>query len=265
MAAPTEIALFAGAGGGVLASRILGHRIVCYVEREPFCVEVLKARIADGLIDDAPIWDDARTFDGWPWRGLVDIVSGGFPCQPFSAAGKRLGADDERNCWPDAIRIIRDVRPRVAFLENVAALVTDKYFGRILGDLHEGGYDARWDCIPASAVGATHQRDRLFVVGHAEGVVGGLPDECGEGLHDARGAGRGIPFWPPGRTDFDTWRSVLSVAPGLAPALEPHVRGVADGLAEGLDRHRSKRIRALGNGQVPLVAAVAFRRLGGDL
>src|SRR3990172_13273064 len=83
-----ELALFAGAGGGLLASKwLLGWRTVCYVEWETYAVEVLKARIRDGWLDDAPIWDDAFTLDGRPWRGCVDIVTAGFPCQPFSIAG----------------------------------------------------------------------------------------------------------------------------------------------------------------------------------
>ncbi len=113
---PRELSLFSGAGGGVLATKwLLGFKAVCYIEREPYCVEILKARIRDGLLDDAPIWDEASTFDGRPWRGCVDIVTAGFPCQPFSVAGKRQAELDERNGWPDAIRIIREVQPRWCF------------------------------------------------------------------------------------------------------------------------------------------------------
>ncbi len=257
MAAPTEIALFAGAGGGVIASRMLGHRIVCYVEREPFCVEVLKARIADGSIDDAPIWDDVRTFDGRPWRGLVDIVSGGFPCQPFSNAGNQRGADDERNCWPDVLRLVREIRPGVVFLENVAALVATDYFGTVLGDLAASGYDARWDCIPASAVGAPHARDRLWLVAHPSGprqphVAGRQEGAERHGVgasRDGRGLGGVRISWPPD--------------PASGP-VESRVGRVAHGLARGLDRDRAARLKALGNGQVPQAAVAAWRLLGGD-
>jgi len=184
MAVRTELALFAGAGGGLLASRLLGHRVVCYVEREPYFVEVLRARIGEGYLDDAPIWDDVRTFDGGAWRGCVDIVSAGFPCQPFSAAGQRRGAEDERNGWPDTGRIIREVRPRWVFLENVPGLLfgSHGYFGRVVGELAACGYDCRWDCVSASAVGAPHRRDRLWVVA--------ADTECGE-LWDEPGWGRG--------------------------------------------------------------------------
>jgi DNA (cytosine-5)-methyltransferase 1 len=167
-----ELALYAGAAGGLLASKwLLGWRTVCYVEYDAFCIEVLKARIRDGLLDNAPIWDDARTFDGRPWRGCVDIVTAGFPCQPFSAAGRQLAGDDPRNMWPDTVRILREVRPRWAFLENVPTLLAGShgYFGRVQQDLAEIGYAARWDCIPASAVGADHRRDRLWIVVHPTG------------------------------------------------------------------------------------------------
>lgn len=161
-----ELALFCGAGGGLLASRLLGWRTVCAVERDEYRRNVILARQRDGHLEPFPVWDDVRTFGGRPWRGLADVVSGGFPCQPFSAAGRRRGADDPRNMWPDTIRIIRDVRPRYAFLENVPALLTNRYFGRILGDLAESGYDAVWDCIPACSVGAPHRRDRLWILAY---------------------------------------------------------------------------------------------------
>jgi DNA (cytosine-5)-methyltransferase 1 len=164
-----ELALFAGAGGGLLASRwLLGWRTVCYVENGAYPVEVLRARIRDGLLDDAPIWDDARTFDGGPWRGCVDIISAGFPCQPFSGAGKGLAEQDDRNLWPDTIRIIREVRPEWILLENVSRLLSHAYVRRIYADLAQSGYNIPWDCIPASAVGANHQRDRLWVVAYAD-------------------------------------------------------------------------------------------------
>jgi len=95
MATPTYISLFSGAGGGDLANQWLkGWRCVCYVERDPYAVEVLRARIRDGLLNDAPIWDDVSTFDGTAWAGLVDGITAGFPCQPFSVAGKRKASAD---------------------------------------------------------------------------------------------------------------------------------------------------------------------------
>jgi DNA (cytosine-5)-methyltransferase 1 len=112
-----ELALFAGAGGGLLASRLLGWQTVCAVELEPYCREVVLRRQRDGLLDLFPIWDDVRTFDGRPWRGVVDIVSAGFPCQPFSVAGQRHGKNDERNLWPDTARLLGEVGCRYTILE----------------------------------------------------------------------------------------------------------------------------------------------------
>lgn len=172
-----ELALFAGAGGGLLGTRLLGWRTICYVEWNLYCVEVLKARIRDGYLDDAPIWDDVDSFDGRPWVGLVDVVSAGFPCQPFSSAGKGLGEDDPRNKWPATIRIIREVRPLFVLLENVAALLAKPYIRRVFADLAKSGYEFRWDCIPASAIGANHQRDRVWIVAYANCGYRVLPKE----------------------------------------------------------------------------------------
>ncbi len=162
-----ELALFAGAGGGLLGSILLGHRTVCAVEIEPYCREVLLRRQRDGLLPVFPIWDDIRSFDGKPWRGAVDLVSAGFPCQPFSVAGKRKGDTDERNMWPDTIRVIREVGPSLAFLENVPGLVRHEYFGQILGDLAEAGFDAEWDVVSAAETGAPHIRERLWIMAYA--------------------------------------------------------------------------------------------------
>jgi len=161
-----ELALFAGAGGGILGGRLLGWRTVCAVEKEPYCREVLLRRQRDGVLPLFPIWDDVRTFDGKPWRGLVDVVSAGFPCQPFSCAGRRRGADDDRNLWPETCRVLREVGPCFALLENVPGLLATDYFGGILGDLAEAGFDACWDVVSAAECGAPHLRKRLWVVAH---------------------------------------------------------------------------------------------------
>ena len=165
-----ELALFAGAGGGILGGFLAGWTTVAAVEIDPFCREVLLRRQRDGLLSVFPIWDDIRTFDGRPWRGRVDVISAGFPCQPFSAAGKRAGEKDERNMWPDTIRILGEVGPRFALLENVSGLLAHEYIGEVFGGLAALGYDCRWDCIPASAVGAPHRRDRLWIVADANGA-----------------------------------------------------------------------------------------------
>ncbi len=162
-----ELALFAGAGGGILGGHLCGFRVVCAVEKDPFCRELLLRRQLDGVLPLFPIWDDIRTFDGHRWSGLVDIITAGFPCQPFSQAGNRLAADDDRNMWPETIRVIREVRPGRALLENVPGLISCGYLAQILGDLAEAGYDAEWRCISAESVGAPHIRNRLWIMAQA--------------------------------------------------------------------------------------------------
>lgn len=163
------LSLFSGVGGGDLACQhLLGWRCVGYVEWEKYCQKVIAARIRDRMLDPAPIYGDIREFNfqGYAeaYQGMVDVISGGFPCQPFSNAGKRRGADDPRNMWPATIECIRTIRPQYALLENVAALLSSGYFGTILGDLAESGYDARWRILSAAELGAPHQRDRIWIV-----------------------------------------------------------------------------------------------------
>jgi DNA (cytosine-5)-methyltransferase 1 len=162
------MALCAGAGGLELGLRIaLGddYRCVVYVEREAYAAAALVARMADQALDTAPVWDDLSTFDGKPWRGVVDIVSAGFSCQPWSPAGKRLGLDDERWIWPDIERVIREVGPEWVFMENVAGLVRGG-LEHVLRDLATQGFAAEWDCVSAAEVDAPHLRERLFILAH---------------------------------------------------------------------------------------------------
>lgn len=159
-----ELALFAGAGGGILGGILCGWRCVCAVEKEPYCREVLLRRQRDGVLPMFPTWDDIRTFDGRPWRGVVDIVTAGFPCQPWSCAGQRKGENDDRNLWPETLRVLREVGSRYVLLENVPGLLAHDYFGEILGGLAEAGYDARWGIVSAVEVGAPHIRKRLWIV-----------------------------------------------------------------------------------------------------
>lgn len=165
----TELSLFSGAGGGLLGTtHLLGWKTVCYVEWDKYAIEILKARIKDGYLHDAPIWDNVFTFDGRPWAGCVDVVSAGFPCQPFSVAGKGMAEDDPRNGWPATLRIIREVRPVYAKLENVPGLISKPYFRTILGELSEAGFSFEWDCISAAEVGANHKRERVWIVAYSE-------------------------------------------------------------------------------------------------
>ena len=166
-----ELALFAGAGGGILGGHLLGWRTVCAVEWEPYPASILCARQNDGILPPFPIWDDVQTFDANPWRGIVDVVSGGFPCQDISAAGKGVGIDGERSgMWGEMARIIREVRPRFVFVEN-SPMLTSRGLGRVLGDLASMGFDARWGVLGAADVGANHQRDRIWIVAKWRGQL----------------------------------------------------------------------------------------------
>lgn len=163
-----ELALFAGAGGGILGGHLLGWRCVCAVEYNAYARSVLLARQNDGTLPPFPIWDDVRTFDGKPWRGIVDVVSGGFPCQDISAAGKGAGLDGERSgLWSEMARIIGEVRPRYAFVEN-SPILTSRGLGTVLGDLAAMGFDAEWGVISAADTGAHHLRERIWIVAHAD-------------------------------------------------------------------------------------------------
>ena len=261
-----ELSLFSGAGGGVLGTQLLGWETIGYVEYNEYCQRVIRQRIEDGYLDEAPIFSDVNAVisegDADAYKGMVGVVSAGFPCQPFSVAGKRGAEDDPRNCWPQTIDIIRRVRPRYCLLENVGGLLSRKhrYFETILKDLAESGYDARWKVISAAEVGGPHKRDRLWIVAHANHSrklqsEGSKQDEWrwagydGEEVSDTsseRLEGRELSigeeeaYAPTGSTCW--WHT------------EPRVDRVANGMA-----HRVDRLKALGNGQVPAVAATAFK------
>ena len=182
------LGLFAGIGGLELGIglAVRGARTVCYVERDAFAAAVLVARMEDKTLEAAPIWDDVSTFDGKPWRGVVDCIAGGFPCQDVSFAGKGEGLDGARSgLWSEYARIIREVGPRYVIVENVAAL-TSRGLDRVLADLAELGFDAEWDCFSAAGVGAPHLRRRIFILAQR------VPDAERDAvwLESERGTGR---------------------------------------------------------------------------
>lgn len=279
--------LFAGAGGGILADILLGHRPVCAVEIEPYCQQVLKQRQCDGVLPWFPIWDDVCTFDGKPWRGLVDVVAGGFPCQDISAAGKGAGLAGERSGLVfEMLRIIGEVRPQFVFAENSPQLRA-RGLDIILKELDRMGYNAAWGVLGARHVGAPHRRDRMWIVAvaHAEGARQQKNVTCGnapqvavsggsgavpnphsirelqsEGReHQQRGWAGDVCWWDADPADLpDTESKPLGGIgqPRQEPnpwSIESRVGRLADGVA-----HRMDRIRALGNGQVPAVATLAW-------
>lgn len=162
------LGLCSGIGGLELGVHLAepAARPVCFVEREPFCQSILQQQFPD-----VPIWDDVTTFDASAWRGSVDVVAAGFPCQPVSVAGKRLGADDPRWLWPHVARVVRDAGPRFVFLENVPGLIA-KGVDEVLLSLASLGFDAEWGVFSCASVGASHRRERWFCLGHADSVDG---------------------------------------------------------------------------------------------
>jgi DNA (cytosine-5)-methyltransferase 1 len=162
-----ELALFAGAGGGILGGHLLGWRTVCAVEWEAYPASVLCARQNDKILPTFPIWDDVQTFDGKPWRGIVDVVSGGFPCQDISVAGNGDGLDGERSgMWREMARIIGEVRPKYAFVEN-SPMLTSRGLGTVLRDLAQLGFNAEWGVLGADEIGANHKRKRIWIVAYS--------------------------------------------------------------------------------------------------
>ena len=251
-----ELALFAGAGGGILGGKLLGWRTVCAVEYEPHAAAILVKRQNDGILQPFPIWDDVRTFNGKPWQGRVDVVSGGFPCQDISVAGKGAGINGQQSgLWKEMARVICEVRPKFAFVEN-SPLLTQRGLSVVLGDLAEMGYDAQWGVLGHDSAGGQQKRERIWIVAHSD--KGSFLDvgECKT---------KNIQFGKKkvGRINWINFR----VATGRVAPSEWECRGSglnsrplfvrkSDGLADGLDR-----LARIGNGQVPAVVRLAWKML----
>jgi DNA (cytosine-5)-methyltransferase 1 len=238
---PTFGSLFAGIGGIDLGLERAGWECRWQVEIDPFCRHVLEHHWPD-----VPRYGDIRGLD---WSGVepVDLLAGGFPCQPFSVAGQRRGKDDERWLWPEFAAAVRALRPRHVLVENVPGLLAGHGgMGDVLGDLAQLGYDAEWDSVPAAAVGAPHLRYRVWIVAHADAnelrlqpaglARRGCPPVLGVNgafgsLADAEGSRRGA-GWP-GR--------LSSVGQGLR---QPPPPALADSDGEGLEGRQLQRQRA---------------------
>lgn len=277
----------------------LKPRTVCYVEREAFAASQLVARMESESLDEAPIWSDLVTFDGKPWRGIVDCIIGGLPCQPYSVAGVRRGLDDYRSYGdgngpiPHALRIVEECRPSLVIFENVPAWVRGGFFEPVGTELSRMGYTV-FDpiFIAAEDVGAAHKRERVFVMAYARlqhinlfkrqiweklarddeelvytdyaarsrFKVGGeskIPRHCvpSKKLDSTRGD-----IFSPGPSD-ERWSGIINQYAFFAPAVEPGFRVLVDGSPISLDESHSHQCRAIGNGCVPLQAAVAIVEL----
>jgi len=253
-----ELALFAGAGGGILGGKLLGWKTVCAVEINSFCARRLMQRQNEGHLPPFPIWDDVFTFDGKPWKGIVDVVSGGFPCQDISGAGRGKGISGERSgLWSEMARIICEVRPRYVLVEN-SPLLTIRGLEVVLGNLASMGYDAKWGVLGGINAGVPSRRNRLWIIGNKKSIKkvsnkNTVNDKRNNTRLDAKSKhipninmqnkGKGtVPVL--GR---DYWSEVFN---GRGE------RGI-DGLA-----NRVEREKAIGNGQVPAVVRLAWEILG---
>jgi len=292
--------LFAGAGGGILADLLLGHIPIGACEIEPYPRNVLLARQRDGILPSFPIWDDVCSLDGTPWRGSVDVLCGGFPCQDISAAGKGAGISGERSgLWKEYARLIGEMRPKFVFAEN-SPLLRTRGLGVVLEDLASLGYNARWGVLGARDVGAPHKRDRMWVLAYSNnngnttteesesttqgsdsGQTRPQPTSEPSGLCSSRTNGSVDWITDPAEISYATsqrgccWDSSGKDAKdarqlgggerkdprGMEEGnLEPIVGRVAHGVANRVDR-----LKAIGNGQVPQCAAVAFNILSEGL
>ena len=259
--------VFSGIGGIDLGLERVRMTVKWQSEIEPYSCRVLKKHWPD-----VPNLGNIREVN-WEEVERVDVIAGGYPCQPFSAAGKRGGSDDPRHLWPEMLRAISVLRPRVAFLENVRGHYS-LGFDRVLGDLADIGYDCQWEIVSAQSVGAPHRRERLICLAYPNDSRGGAsrsdadrnrsedvagwydqsqsqPCRCGEKVANTngerceavlRGAHNLQQFDPKSKWLTDHW------------AIEPDVGRVAHGIPARVDR-----LRGLGNAVVPQVAEVVGR------
>lgn len=257
--------LFAGHGGGLLADLILGHKPIVAVEWDAYACQVLRERAEEGWFPGLQVWEgDVRLFDPSEYAGQVDCIHAGFPCTDLSSAGKQagIGPETRSGLYREALRIASILRPRYLFLENVSDIVSNG-LGTVLADISALGYDAEWLCVRASDCGASHERDRWWLLGDSHGneqSVVAINDEAQgvQGAGESNAANPNSPrreegCLPIGIHPQHTWHRGDSWW-----SSKPAVPGVANGLA-----NQSHRLKGIGNGQVPLQAAVAWKLLGG--
>jgi DNA (cytosine-5)-methyltransferase 1 len=243
-----ELALFAGAGGGILGGKLLGWKTVCAVERDAHGAAILAQRQNDRCLEPFPIWSDVETFDGKPWNGLIDVVSGGFPCQDISCANTTgAGLNGEKSgLWKHFARIIREVRPKFSLVENSPMLLV-RGIDRVLGDLAGMGYHARWGCLGASATCEFGLlRKRIWIVAFRDKIdVERLQIQ---NRVDVKSRFRGYPA----SSDLPTINPSWFLANGYAMREINDVAGTMD------------RVERIGNGQIPAVVRKAWEILNED-
>ena len=181
---PTVISFCSGYGGIERGLDLAGveHRVLAYVEIEAFAIANLVAKMETGQLVPAPIFTDLKTFPAHLFRGCVDIITGGYPCQPFSAAGKRLGTEDPRHLWPFIRQHIQTIRPVRCMFENVEGHIS-LGLREVIGDLEGAGYSATWGIFSAAEVGAPHQRKRVYILASSrDWDANGIDDSQKQGI-----------------------------------------------------------------------------------
>lgn len=279
--------LFSGIGGFSLGlERTGGFETVAFCEYEDFPRRVLAKHWPE-----TPCFPDVRTLKGTDIDGPVDVICGGYPCQPFSTAGKRQGKEDDRHLWPEFMRLVDELRPAWVIGENVAGHIS-MGLDDVLADLEAEGYACRTFVIPACAIGASHRRDRVWTVAHAAhmqrngggnhtAACDGQVPEFGAGssaddVADTSGGrrqGQGQPFNTSGQTQDGKGQTVKPVNGGKRPerSFEPRMGGMADGFSCWLDeprervkagvKDRAPRLKALGNAvhpDIPMMIGAAI-------
>jgi DNA (cytosine-5)-methyltransferase 1 len=172
--------LFNGIGGFALAAHWMGWKNIMHCEIDPFCNKVMNYHFPNSYQHE-----DIRTTDFTIWRGKLDLITGGFPCQPYSTAGKRKGKEDDRHLWPQMLRAIREIQPSVVVGENVRGLTNwngGLVFDEVQADLEAEGYEVLPFLLPAAGVGSPHRRDRIWFIAYANSIAGALPiQQWGQG------------------------------------------------------------------------------------
>ena len=263
---PTVISFCSGYAGIERGLDLAGirHRVIAYCEIESYAIANLVSKMESGQLDSAPIYTNLKTFPSELFRGAVDIITGGYPCQPFSAAGKRLGEKDPRHLWPYIREHINTIQPARVFLENVEGHIS-MGLSSVISDLEEDSYGATWGIFSAREVGAPHQRKRVYIMADCNGV------RCDWGALSNGDSERPMEVEALEGSEQPLVRSEVEGCSGDSGgdvgysqhdgSLATTERGsTEDGCADRVDR-----IRLLGNGVVPQTAAKAWQVLSSRL
>jgi DNA (cytosine-5)-methyltransferase 1 len=267
-----ELSLFTGAGGGLLGTKLLGFKHIGYVEINDYCQRIIAQRIKDGILDNAPIFTDIKAFidSGCAelYRGITDVITGGFPCQDISAAGKGAGINGERSgLWQEMARVVCQVRPKYILVEN-SPMLSVQGLGTVLRDISQMGYDARWGVVSAENTGAPHKRERIWILAYPSEKRGAREhgietDRCSSSFNGDKtsilqgetsnsNSARQQEQW----LNFPNEKEQLAIKCSSWWKTEPSVGRVVDGMAFRVDR-----LAAIGNGQVPIVVKTVWELL----